>query len=85
MAEVTVVAFDVPAKKRFNYIIYACAVSLSDPDPLEGLAVWLMDIIPMPSLPYLLLARIYEKQGRWESLLRVKNIMKGRVQANILA
>ncbi|CAN1175981.1 Pentatricopeptide repeat-containing protein At1g43980, mitochondrial [Linum perenne] len=69
-----------PGSLVWESLLYACSLHLSDPNLLEGLAVWLMDIIPEPSLPYLLLARIYEKQGRWESLLRLKNIMKGRVK-----
>ncbi|CAN0928526.1 Pentatricopeptide repeat-containing protein At1g43980, mitochondrial [Linum grandiflorum] len=67
-----------PGSLVWESLLYACASS--DVNLLEGIAGWLMDVIPEPTVPYLLLARIYEMQGRWESLLRLKNVMKGRVK-----
>ncbi|KAL1831141.1 hypothetical protein ACET3Z_000792 [Daucus carota] len=38
----------------------------------------ILDLEPQLSLPYLVLAKAYERRGRWESLVRVRKAMEAR-------
>lgn len=45
---------------------------------MESVAKRVIDLEPQSSLPYLVLAKAYERRARWESLVRVRKIMEER-------
>ncbi|CAI0625368.1 unnamed protein product [Linum tenue] len=59
-------------------LLDACAIG--DLNLIEGMVERLMEVMPDPSMAYQLLTRIYEMQGKWESLVRLKNTMRSLVK-----
>ncbi|CAL1412612.1 unnamed protein product [Linum trigynum] len=59
-------------------LLDACAIG--DLNLIEGMVERLMEVMPEPSMAYQLLTRIYEMQGKWESLVRLKNTMRNLVK-----
>ncbi|CAI0624811.1 unnamed protein product [Linum tenue] len=59
-------------------LLDACAIG--DLNLIEGMVERLMEVMPEPSMAYQLLTRIYEMQGKWESLVRLKNTMRSLVK-----
>nr|XP_043611270.1 pentatricopeptide repeat-containing protein At1g43980, mitochondrial [Erigeron canadensis] len=63
---------------------YICELILSirgvqgDLESIEKVAERLMELEPMSSLPYIVLGKAYEVRGRWESVARVKKMMKDK-------
>ncbi|KEH35383.1 pentatricopeptide repeat-containing protein At1g43980, mitochondrial [Medicago truncatula] len=58
-------------------ILSACAVS-GDLQDIEVVATKIMERAPQISLPYLVLAQVYQMSGRWESAVRVRKAMENR-------
>ena len=58
-------------------ILSACAVS-GDLQDIEIVATIIMEREPQISLPYLVLAQVYQMSGRWESAVRVRKAMENR-------
>ncbi|XP_065880462.1 pentatricopeptide repeat-containing protein At1g43980, mitochondrial [Euphorbia lathyris] len=56
-------------------VLHACA-SYGNLKHMELVAEKLMELEPLTSFPYLVLARIYETRGQWENIIRVKNTMR---------
>ncbi|CAK8538994.1 unnamed protein product [Lathyrus sativus] len=57
--------------------ISACA-RYGDLQATEIVATRIMERSPQTSLPYLVLAQVYQMSGRWESTVRVRKAMKNR-------
>ncbi|XP_050213377.1 pentatricopeptide repeat-containing protein At1g43980, mitochondrial [Mercurialis annua] len=64
-----------PDSLIWRLILNACAIH-GDLRLMEIVAERLLEVEPLLSLPYLVLARIYEKRGQWEAMVRVKRIME---------
>ncbi|CAK8567467.1 unnamed protein product [Lathyrus sativus] len=58
-------------------IISACA-RYGDLQATEIVATKIMERSPLTSLPYLVLAQVYQMSGRWESTVRVRKAMESR-------
>ncbi|EEF42050.1 pentatricopeptide repeat-containing protein, putative [Ricinus communis] len=64
-----------PNSMTCRSILHACAIR-GDLKLMEGVAERLVDIGSLSSLPYLVLARMYEMRGQWEAVVRVKKTME---------
>lgn len=58
-------------------ILSACAM-YGDLQDIEVVATKIMERAPQISLPYLVLAQVYQMSGRWESAVRVRKAMENR-------
>ncbi|WOG81968.1 hypothetical protein DCAR_0101127 [Daucus carota subsp. sativus] len=58
-------------------ILYASEM-YNDLKLIEKASERILDLEPQLSLPYLVLAKAYERRGRWESLVRVRKAMEAR-------
>lgn len=64
-----------PHASIWESILRACG-GFGDLELTERVAERLVELGPYSSLPYLILANIYEQKGRWESLVRVRKKMR---------
>lgn len=58
-------------------ILYASEM-YNDLKFMERASQRILELEPQSSLPYMVLAKAYERRGRWESLVRVKKVMEKR-------
>jgi pentatricopeptide repeat protein len=58
-------------------ILFACSM-YADLQAIEIVATKIMERSPQTTLPYLVLAQIYQMSGRWESMVRVRKAMENR-------
>jgi pentatricopeptide repeat protein len=58
-------------------ILFACSM-YADLQAIEIVATKIMERSPQTTLPYLVLAQIYQMSGRWESTVRVRKAMENR-------
>jgi len=69
-----------PVSLIWESILHACLIH-GDLKLSERVAERLMELEPQSSLPYLVLARMFEIRGQWEGVVRVKKAMKrGKVE-----
>ncbi|XP_009631910.1 pentatricopeptide repeat-containing protein At1g43980, mitochondrial [Nicotiana tomentosiformis] len=71
-----------PNSEIWESILLACDI-YGDLKETEKVAGKIMEIAPESSLPYLVLAQVYESRGRWESLVRVRKVMEERVEKKV--
>ncbi|XP_060198382.1 pentatricopeptide repeat-containing protein At1g43980, mitochondrial [Lycium barbarum] len=71
-----------PNSEIWESILLACDI-YGDLKETEKVAGKIMELAPESSLPYLVLAQVYESRGRWESLVRVRKEMKERIEKRI--
>ncbi|CAK7346871.1 unnamed protein product [Dovyalis caffra] len=64
-----------PGSLIWESILHACLIH-GDLKLSERVAERLIELEPHSSLPYLVLARMYEVKGQWEGVVRVKKAMK---------
>lgn len=64
-----------PSSSIWESILCGCG-DIRDLKLIEKVAKRLIESKPLSSLPYLILARAYEKRGKWESIVRVRKAMK---------
>ncbi|PON35295.1 Tetratricopeptide-like helical domain containing protein [Trema orientale] len=75
-------AMDVKAEmpNEASYILWRSVLRGSDIQGdlklVESVGERMMELKPKSSLPYLVLARVYEMRGKWESVVRVREAMK---------
>lgn len=78
--EAMIVAYSLPYETGslfWESILHACLIH-GDLKPSARAAERLMNLEPQSSLPYLVLARVYEIRGQWEGAVRVRKAMKGK-------
>lgn len=73
-----------PNNEIWELILLACDV-YGDLKETEKVAGKLMELAPESSLPYLVLAQVYESRGRWDSLVRVRKEMKERTEKKVVS
>ncbi|XP_006356335.1 pentatricopeptide repeat-containing protein At1g43980, mitochondrial [Solanum tuberosum] len=71
-----------PNSEMWESILLACDI-YGDLKATEKVAGKIMELAPESSLPYLVLAQVYESRGRWESLVRVRKEMKERIENKV--
>lgn len=71
-----------PNSEIWESILLACDI-YGDLKETEKVAGKIMELAPESSLPYLVLAQVYESRGRWESLVRVRKEMKERIEKKV--
>ncbi|KAK4352602.1 hypothetical protein RND71_028120 [Anisodus tanguticus] len=71
-----------PNSEIWESILLACDI-YGDLKETEKVAGKIMELTPESSLPYLVLAQVYESRGRWESLVRVRKEMKERIEKRV--
>ncbi|KAG5612086.1 hypothetical protein H5410_023367 [Solanum commersonii] len=71
-----------PNSEMWESILLACDI-YGDLKATEKVAGKIMELTPESSLPYLVLAQVYESRGRWESLVRVRKEMKERIENKV--
>ncbi|PHU19462.1 hypothetical protein BC332_10613 [Capsicum chinense] len=71
-----------PNSEIWESILLACDIYgyLKETEKVAGK---IMELAPESSLPYLVLAQVYESRGRWESLVRVRKEMKERIKKEV--
>ncbi|MCE5166665.1 hypothetical protein HAX54_023714, partial [Datura stramonium] len=71
-----------PNVEIWESILVLCDI-YGDLKETERVAEKIMELAPESSLPYLVLAQVYESRGRWESLVRVRKQMKERIEKKV--
>ncbi|CAN4075700.1 unnamed protein product [Withania somnifera] len=71
-----------PNSEIWESILLACDI-YGDLTETEKVAGKIMELAPESSLPYLVLAQVYESRGRWESLVRVRREMKEKIKRKL--
>lgn len=77
-------AMDIVTTMPYELNGFMCALILNfygvlgDVHLIERVAERLMKLEPLSCLPYIVLGKAYEVRGRWESIARVKKLMKDR-------
>ncbi|CAA0812933.1 Tetratricopeptide repeat (TPR)-like superfamily protein [Striga hermonthica] len=64
----------------WEYLLRVC----EDLKMIEKAAKRLMELDPLSPFPFLILAKAYEKSGKWESLVRVKREMKRMMSEEVV-
>ncbi|CAI9754394.1 unnamed protein product [Fraxinus pennsylvanica] len=65
-----------PSAALFSESVLRTCGHLENLELIERVTKRMMDLEPQSSLPYLVLAHAYEQRGKWESLVRVRNVME---------